>query len=60
MRAKEAAEIVIKKPDISVDDIKKMMPEYSNPLHKNQWIHTFLKNLPQGLQPNYRTQLLKK
>lgn len=60
MKAKEAAEIVSQKPKTSIDEIKGMIPDYTNPLHYRQWVYTFLKHLPQGLQPNYRTQLLQK
>ena len=58
MKAKEAAELVAKDISKGIPDILALMPDYPNPLHRRQWISTFLKSLPQGLQPNYRQGLL--
>lgn len=58
MKAIEAAEIVTKKPETTIREIEKMIPDYPNPLNRRQWISNFLKHLPPGLQPNYRNQLI--
>jgi hypothetical protein len=57
MKAKEAAEHV-NATGVGPDKVIKMIPGYENPLHKRQWISTFLKHLSPGLQPNYRQPLL--
>ena len=59
MKAKDAAEHVIKHPELSTEQIKKLIPAYPNKLHTRQWIHTFLKTLPQGMQANYRQGLFE-
>lgn len=45
MKAKEAAEIVNKNPNMLIKSIFEMIPDYPNPLHRNQWIANFLKSL---------------
>ena len=44
MTARQAAEMVNEK-DKSLDDVKKVIPDYPNALHRNQWIATFLKGI---------------
>ena len=51
--AKEAAEFVNNNPDTSIDRVKKVMPDYQHPLHKNQWIATFFKHLSPDLHQKF-------
>lgn len=61
MKAKEAGEYVKIHPDTPcffvdgnmIIDAIKMIPEYPNPLHRRQWIHGFLKALPEELRPRF-------
>lgn len=52
MKAKEAAEYV-KARETTLEEVKALIPEYPNPLHRRQWIHGFLKALPEELRPRY-------
>ena len=52
-KAKEAAEGVNKNPKITLDQVKKVMPNYANQLHRNQWIANFLKHLEPDLHERF-------
>ena len=53
MKAKEAAEHVTKNPSMTPFEVMKLIPEYPNPLHRRQWIHGFLKVLPDSLRSRF-------
>jgi hypothetical protein len=57
MKAKEAADKVSKNPNMSPAKILELMPDYSNTLHKKQWVHNLLKALPENLQASLRKPL---
>jgi len=45
MKAKEASEKFNQTPHMTAQEIIKMMDNYGNVLHRNQWIATFLKHI---------------
>lgn len=53
MKAKEAAEHVAKNPTMTPFEVTRLIPEYPNFLHRRQWIHGFLKALPEELRPRF-------
>ncbi len=55
MKAKEAAEWVVKQDKIpEVDEVEKLVPEYSNALPRRAWVKTFLSSLPPNIAARYR------
>lgn len=52
-KAAEAAKIATLDPAMTPFEVMKLIPEYPNPLHRRQWIHGFLKALPEQLRPRF-------
>lgn len=52
VRAKDVAARAIAE-NLSVEDVKKMIPEYTNPLPRRSWIITFLKTLPENVKEKF-------
>lgn len=50
MKAKEAAEFVLQQKKVpSVEEVEKLIPEYSNSLPRRSWIVKFLSLLPEDI-----------
>lgn len=47
MKAKEAAEQAKKDYALTKEEVKNMIPEYSNPLPRRAWIKSFVTALPE-------------
>jgi len=52
-KAKEAAEFINKNPATSIKRLKEVVPAYKLPLHRNQWIANFFKNLDPELHEQF-------
>ena len=53
MKAKEAAELAKETPTLTPEEVKKMIPEYSNQLPRRAWIKSFLASLPEDRRPAF-------
>jgi hypothetical protein len=50
MKAKEAAEQAKMDYNLTIEEVRKQIPDYSNPLPRRAWIKSFLTALPEDLR----------